>query len=301
MITYKKLYQPDNIKENEIILDIETTGLDSSCDQLVVLGTIAYEDDKCYIKQYFAEDDHEEKRLLEIYTNLIVDKTIINFNGDIFDIPFLNNRLIANELFPVFPDSYDILKEISSKRKFFVFESMKLIDLEKKIGIFRDDPSRYKVISKLTDDIIKRDKPKPIMIHNENDLIATEKLANIKDYFNDELSTNLANNKITLNSSWINNDIAKFVLTSEKSFANSYFNGPNYELRIEDDKIDINLQVLYGMFDENTRGFVALNTFNLENFSTVDVDPKLYIIKENYIFNYKNILNLSKKIIETHL
>ncbi|WP_326544525.1 hypothetical protein [Anaerococcus provencensis] len=139
------------------------------------------------------------------------------------------------------------------------------------------------------------------MIHNENDLIATEKLANIKDYFNDELSTNLENNKITLNSSWINNDIAKFVLTSEKSFANSYFNGPNYELRIEDDKIDINLQVLYGMFDENTRGFVALNTFNLENFSTVDVDPKLYIIKENYIFNYKNILNLSKKIIETHL
>ena len=139
------------------------------------------------------------------------------------------------------------------------------------------------------------------MIHNENDLIATEKLANIKDYFNDELSTNLANNKITLNSSWINNDIAKFVLTSKKSFANSYFNGPNYELRIEDDKIDINLQVLYGMFDEKTRGFVSLNTFNLENISHVDVDSKLFVIKENYIYNYKNILNLSKKIIETHL
>lgn len=301
MITYKKLYQPDNLKENEIILDIETTGLDSSSDQLVLLGIIAYENEKCYIKQYFAEDNQEEKRLLEIYLNLIMDKTIINFNGDIFDIPFLNNRLIANELFPVFPHSYDILKAISSKRKFFVFESMKLIDLEKRIGIFRDDPSRYKVISKLTDDIIKRDKPKPIMVHNENDLIATEKLANISDYFNEELSINLSNNKITLNSSWINNDIAKFVLTSESSFANSYFNGPNYELRIEEDKIDINLQVLYGMFDENTKGFVALNTFNLSNETNLNVDPKLFVIKENYTYNYKNILNLSKKIIETHL
>lgn len=301
MITYKKLYQADNLKENEIILDIETTGLDSSSDQLVLLGIIAYENEKCYIKQYFAEDNQEEKRLLEIYLNLVVDKTIINFNGDIFDIPFLNNRLIANELFPVFPDSYDILKEISSKRKFFVFESMKLIDLEKKIGIFRDDPSRYKVISKLTDDIIKRDKPKPIMVHNENDLIATEKLSNISDYFNEELSINLSNNKITLNSSWINNDIGKFILTSEKPFANSYFNGPNYELRIEEDKIDINLQVLYGMFDENTKGFVALNTFNLSNKTNLNVDPKLFVIKENYTYNYKNILNLSKKIIETHL
>ncbi len=301
MITYKKLYQPDNLKENEIILDIETTGLDSSSDQLVLLGIIAYENEKCYIKQYFAEDNQEEKRLLEIYLNLIMDKTIINFNGDIFDIPFLNNRLIANELFPVFPDSYDVLKEISSKRKFFVFESMKLIDLEKKIGIFRDDPSRYKVISKLTDDIIKRDKPKPIMVHNENDLIATEKLVNISDYFNEELSINLLDNKITLNSSFINNDIGKFILTSEKPFTNSYFNGPNYELRIEEDKIDINLQVLYGKFDENTKGFVALNTFNLNNKSNLNVDPKLLVIKENYTYNYKNILNLSKKIIETHL
>lgn len=301
MITYKKLYKADNLRKNEIVLDIETTGLDSSSDRLVLLGTIVYENEKSYIKQYFAEDDQEEKRLLKIYLSLINDKTVINFNGDIFDIPFLNNRLLANELFPVFPNSYDLLKEIYSKRKFFLFESMKLVDLEKKIGIYRDDPSRYKVISKLTDDIVKRDKPKPIMVHNKNDLIATEKLANISDYFNEELSINLLDNKITLNSSFINNDIGKFILTSEKPFINSYFNGPNYELKIEEDTIDINLQVLYGKFDENTKGFVALNTFNLNNKSNLNVDPKLFVIKENYTYNYKNILNLSKKIIETHL
>lgn len=301
MITYKRLYKPENLKENQIILDIETTGLDSSKDQLVLLGIIAYENDKCYIMQYFAEDDDEEKRVLQIYLEKIIDKEIVNFNGDKFDIPFLNNRLIANDLFPVFPESYDLLKVISSRRKFFVFESMRLIDLEKKIGIFRDDPSRYKVISKLTEDIIKRDKPKPIMIHNENDLIATEKLSNIEDYFNDELSIGIDNNKITINSVWINNDIGSFILSSQDILEDSYFTGPNYELRTNKNIIEINLQVLYGMFDDKTKGFVSLNTFNLDNLTSVRVDPNLFVIKENHIYNYKNILNLCKKIIENHL
>ena len=301
MITYKRLYKPENLKENQIILDIETTGLDSSKDQLVLLGIIAYENDKCYIMQYFAEDDDEEKRVLQIYLEKIIDKEIVNFNGDKFDIPFLNNRLIANDLFPVFPESYDLLKVISSRRKFFVFKSMRLIDLEKKIGIFRDDPSRYKVISKLTEDIIKRDKPKPIMIHNENDLIATEKLSNIEDYFNDELSIGIDNNKITINSVWINNDIGSFILSSQDILEDSYFTGPNYELRTNKNIIEINLQVLYGMFDDKTKGFVSLNTFNLDNLTSVRVDPNLFVIKENHIYKYKNILNLCKKIIENHL
>lgn len=301
MITYKRLYKPENLKENQIILDIETTGLDSSKDQLVLLGIIAYENDKFYIMQYFAEDDDEEKRVLQIYLKKIIDKEIVNFNGDKFDIPFLNNRLIANDLFPVFPESYDLLKAISSRRKFFVFKSMRLIDLEKKIGIFRDDPSRYKVISKLTEDIIKRDKPKPIMIHNENDLIATEKLSNIEDYFNDELSIGIDNNKITINSVWINNDIGSFILSSQDILEDSYFIGPNYELRTNKNIIEINLQVLYGMFDDKTKGFVSLNTFNLDNLTSVRVDPNLFVIKENHIYNYKNILNLCKKIIENHL
>ena len=61
MITYKKRYYPENLNNDEIILDIETTGLDSRRDQLVLLGFIKYENNKCYIIQYFAEDNSEEK------------------------------------------------------------------------------------------------------------------------------------------------------------------------------------------------------------------------------------------------
>ncbi|MFO3664788.1 ribonuclease H-like domain-containing protein [Anaerococcus sp. ENR0831] len=301
MITYKKRYFPENLNKDEIILDIETTGLDPLRDNLVLLGFIVFEGEKSYIIQYFAEDNFEEERLLKIYLKMTTDKTIITYNGDKFDIPFLNIRLDKYGLEPIFPAAKDIYKTISSHRKYFTFESMRLMDIEKHIGIFRNDPSRYKVISKLTEDIKKRDKPRPIMIHNENDLIATEKLANINDYFIRELSINLDEYIINLKSVWINNDICQINLESTKTLTESYFSSNNYELRTSSNTIEINIQILYGRFDEKNTGFVTLNTFNLENESLMTVDPNLLIIRENYLYNYKNILNLSKKIIENHL
>lgn len=301
MITYKKRYFPENLNIDEIILDIETTGLDSLRDNLVLLGFIVFEGEKSYIIQYFAEDNFEEERLLKIYLKMTADKTIITYNGDKFDIPFLNIRLDNYGLEPIFPATKDIYKTIYSHRKYFTFESMRLMDIEKHIGIFRNDPSRYKVISKLTEDIKKRDKPRPIMIHNENDLIATEKLANINDYFIRELSINIDKYIINLKSVWINNDICQINLESSKTLTESYFSSNNYELRTSFNTIEINIQILYGRFDEKNTGFVTLNTFTLENVSLMNVDPNLLIIRENYLYNYKNILNLSKKIIENHL
>lgn len=301
MITYKKRYFPENLNKDEIILDIETTGLDSVHDNLVLLGFIVFEGEKSYIIQYFAEDNFEEERLLKIYLSMTLGKTIITYNGDKFDIPFLNTRLDKYGLEPIFPATMDIYKIISSHRKYFTFESMRLMDIEKHIGIFRNDPSRYKVISKLTEDIKKRDKPRPIMIHNENDLIATEKLANINDFFIRELSINLDEYIINLKSVWINNDICQINLESSKTLTESYFSYNNYELRTSSNTIEINIQILYGRFDEKNTGFVTLNTFALENQSLMTVDPNLLIIRENYLYNYKNILNLSKKIIENHL
>lgn len=134
-------------------MDIETTGLDSSLDYLVLLGLIYQFDGKTYIIQHFAEDNNEEIRLLKIYKKLVENKEIITYNGDIFDIPFLNQRLIKYNMDPIFPDSLDIYKVINSKRKYFDFQSLRLMDIEKEVGIYRNDPSRYKVISKLTEDI----------------------------------------------------------------------------------------------------------------------------------------------------
>ena len=299
MITIRKRIENNKIKIDDLVLDIETTGLDFNRDKLVLLGLVKKNDDKVYIFQYFAESDDEEMRLLEIYTREIKNKRLITYNGDIFDIGFLNSRLEKNYMFPVIIESsLDIYRVIKNKSKFFTYDSMKLMDIEKMFGIYREDPSRYKVISKLNDDIKRRTNPYPILKHNENDLISTSLLIGIKDYYKEKLSIETDLGTVYLDNAIINKDIGNFIFYSDQVLTDAYLVENNYQLIIENNKIILNLHVLYGNFDEENTGYIAINSLNIPDYSGVDINNNLLIIYENNIYVYKNLLNLCKKIIE---
>lgn len=301
MISIKKRLENDKLNRDDLVLDIETTGLGFNRDKLVLLGLVKKENNKTYLYQYFAEDDSEEIRLLEIYIREIVGKKLISFNGDIFDVRFLNARLINHKLFPVFPDeSLDIYKIVKANSKFFSYESMKLVDIEKLIGIEREDPSRYKVISKLSEDLIKRENPYPILKHNENDLIATLALSGIEDIYKKKLSIDTKLGQIYLNNANINKDIGNFEFKSDKILDDFYVAEKNYQILIHNNEIRLNIHVLFGRFYEELTGYVAINNFAIKNESDIDINENLLIIREEYLYNYKNLLNLCKIIIENH-
>lgn len=300
MITIKKSINSNKISNMDLVLDIETTGLDFKSDKLVLLGLVKVIDNKTYIFQYFAEDDSEEERLLSIYLREIKGKRIISFNGEIFDFEFLNSRLIDHEKFPVIIDnSLDIYRIIKRSSKFIYFDSMKLVDIEKLIGINRNDPSRYKAISKLTDDLRKRDKPYPILKHNENDLVATTELADIKDILKNKLSISTKLGNIYIFNANINKDIANIEFRAEDVLKETYLVKDNYQIIIKNNLIKINLFVLYGNFPDGTSGHVAINTLKIKNNADTDINENLLIIRQNSIYNYKNLLALAQKIIET--
>lgn len=301
MISKKIRIKGEKLNNKDLVLDIETTGLDFKIDKLVLLGLVKKENNKSYVFQYFAENDNEEIRLLKIFLREIKGKRLITFNGDTFDIPFLNARLISHQLMPVFiEESLDIYKIIKMNSKFFSYESMKLVDIEKLIGINRDDPSRYKVISKLTDDIITRDRPHPILKHNENDLIATEALSDIENLYINKLSIESKIGKFWLSRANINKDIGNFEYQSENILNDLFVAENNYQISIKENKITLNLHVLYGKFNEVDNGFVSINNFDIKNESEIDINDGLLIIRENSTYNFKNLLNLCKKIIENH-
>lgn len=301
MLCVRYPFKEKNIKKDECILDIETTGLDSTKDSLVVLGLIYFNKNNFYIDQYFAKNDNEEIKLLKIYKEKIKDKKLITYNGDIFDLPFLNIRLINNNLDPVFPDNKDIYKIIKSKRKLIEFESMKLSNIEKRFGIERNDPSRYKVISKLNNEIENRNNPWPILIHNKNDLIATETISNIEELINDKLSFKINNYKVYLDKAYINKDIANFEFKSNIDFDESFFQGYNYNFKIKNKTILLKLIVLYGKLSKNSSGFVCVNSFNIINKGSYRINNNLISIMEDGIYSIENILNIMKTLIEKNL
>lgn len=303
MLCVRYPFYGKNLKKDECILDIETTGLDPKRDKIVVLGLIYfnYEKNKFYIDQYFSKNDEEELRLLQIYKEKIKDKKLITYNGEIFDLPFLNIRLIENKLDPVFPENIDLYKFIKSKRKLIEFESMKLIDIEKIVGIERNDPSRYKVISKLSEKFKNRNNPWPILIHNKNDLIATEAISNLDDLINDKLSFEISDYKIHLDSAYIDKDIGHFEFFSDKNLENSLFQGENYSFLIKDRLIKLKIMVLYGKLSKISSGFVTVNNFNLENKGKYKINKNLISIMEDGIYSCENILNIMKFLIEKNL
>lgn len=301
MISKKIKIDGEKLNSKDLVLDIETTGLDSRIDKLVLLGLVKKENNKTYIYQYFAKDDKEEIRLLKIFLREIKGKRVITFNGDNFDLPFLNTRLTYHKLIPVFPQSsLDIYKIIKWNSKFFSYESMKLMDIEKLIGINREDPSRYKVVSKLSSDILTRDKPYPILKHNENDLISTEALTDIEQIYIDKLNTDSKVGKFWISKANINKDIANFEFRAKNELKDLYISYKNYQITINGHDIQLNVHVLYGKFDEVNNGYVSINNFNIKNQSNIKINDNLLIIRENFTYNYKNILNMCKKIIENH-
>ena len=80
-----------------ILLDIETTGLSASRHFIYCIGCSYLSSDKediITIRLFFAENPEQEPELLTALAKLLdTHKTIITFNGNAFDLPFLKNGM----------------------------------------------------------------------------------------------------------------------------------------------------------------------------------------------------------------
>ena len=123
MITIeKKLRLPDTYPlerigklEDLLFFDIETTGFSGDRCQLYLIGCTYYKDNTWNLIQWFADTKAAEKDLLDHFFDFLKQyKTVVHFNGDGFDIPFLQKRCKHFDLPCGFSgvSSFDIYKKI---------------------------------------------------------------------------------------------------------------------------------------------------------------------------------------------
>lgn len=128
------------IRDGDFFLDIESTGFRPNKDYIYTVGLVFLNKDEAELVQIFGEGLSEEKLVLKEAMEIIEGYSrVISFNGESFDIPFINKR--GKKYGISFPDieSLDIYKEIRLYKDILGLESLKQKAVEKRLGIFRKD------------------------------------------------------------------------------------------------------------------------------------------------------------------
>lgn len=125
-----------------VFFDIETTGFAAEVTYLYLIGCSYYKEDSFHLIQWFSEGINEEAFLLSSFFEFLNNyDVLIHFNGNGFDIPYLQRKVKILELNYSFDHiiSIDIYKKIFPYKKIFKLGNFKLKTLETFLNIRRED------------------------------------------------------------------------------------------------------------------------------------------------------------------
>lgn len=128
--------------EKALFFDIETTGLSPANASVYLIGTAARRGDVIVLDQFFAESPGEERVVVRAFFHLLKGyETVITYNGDRFDIPFLKAKYASDGAEALFSDlvSLDIRKEASRVKGLLHLADLKQKSVEAFVGVGRDD------------------------------------------------------------------------------------------------------------------------------------------------------------------
>lgn len=283
----------NNNYKNTCFIDIETTGLSRKYNIIYLIGILYLEDDKWYLLQIFADKADEEEKLLRYFVNIISKYSqIITYNGESFDIPFINYRLekygIAHRIAE--DTSLDLYRLVKRNRDFLDLEDLKLKSLERYLGIYRDDIYSGKdcidfyLEYSRTGDVELAER---VLKHNFDDLFYMLDIIKIISILNEKKTLKIHFNdfemSLLLHDSNIKGDLFKLrgSIKSEKNIKLIYFDN-SYKLSFMDDNtFELVLEIHEGFVSPNTKGiYIDKNDLNL---SRDLCDASLYKLADNII------------------
>ena len=180
----KRLRPPlaDLKQEDVCFLDIETTGLFGNA-YLFLCGLMFYQDGQFVVEQVFARDYAEEHGLLKhVHAALNRFGTVVTYNGNTFDLPFIATRMAVHRMAD--PGEYQSVDLLPTARTVFrnTLPNCKLITVESHLrGIGREDDIPGRHIPQAYHDFVQTGDArvmKNVLYHNRMDLFAMAVIIN---------------------------------------------------------------------------------------------------------------------------
>lgn len=171
-----------------LFFDIETTGFSGASSSLYLIGCISYQNGRWKLIQWFADSPSSEAELLHAFFSFLKEfKTLIHFNGDRFDIPYLQKRCLFYHLPYDFTSvkSIDIYRKIKPYQKLLGLNSLKQKAIEGFLNISRKDLFTGGELIQVYEDYLISHNIELcdlLLLHNEDDLKGMPALLPILSY-----------------------------------------------------------------------------------------------------------------------
>lgn len=173
-----------------VFIDIETTGLSAEYAIIYEVG-VAYLNNATgnyEIKQWLISEDSEERSMLyEVIAFLGQYKKLVHFNGNTFDIPFIQARCEKLGVSCDFTDfeGIDIYRRVSPLKHFLKLDNCRQKSIELFLGIDRDDEYSGKDLIKIYKDYSEtgsEESEKLLLLHNHDDVLGMLQIIPVLSY-----------------------------------------------------------------------------------------------------------------------
>ncbi len=302
------------ISDKTCFIDIETTGLSRQYNSIYLIGMLYYEQDNWELLQIFADLIDEEEEVLRIFISLLSKyNKIITFNGDSFDIPFINYRLEKYGIFGEIKEqsSLDLYKIVKHNKEYLNLENLKLKTLEKYMGIYRDDIYSGKECIDFYFEYTRTKKmelAKRVLKHNFDDLYYMPDIIKILQIINEKKTLKIQINDFKLSLLLYNinikGDLFKLsgAIDCQEQIKLLHFDNSFKLSFMDDNTFELALEIHKGLVTPDTIGiYINLNDLNL---SEVFVDSTSYNMPKNIIllkvekrYFMDNIMRVLKEIV----
>ena len=160
-----------------LIFDIETTGLSSSNSSLYMTAALTLEPNNYILTQWFADDMSDEQEMLkDFFSYLSSFDTVISYNGDTFDIPYIKSCALSYHMLSPLDDkkSLDLYKLIRKHRKIFPLDKLNQKSIERFTGLVRKDKfTGGELIDVYKSYLLSKDSSllDKLLLHNKEDVV----------------------------------------------------------------------------------------------------------------------------------